>query len=63
MLKDKQAVSALHTLGQYFHPSMIPQSVRTWSGDKTLERRLKNRKKARLLCPVCNPAVAVECPL
>ncbi|CCH57579.1 hypothetical protein BN8_p06766 (plasmid) [Fibrisoma limi BUZ 3] len=28
--------------------------VRQWPGDKHLERQLKNRKKARLLCPICN---------
>lgn len=28
--------------------------VRTWpEGDRTFERRLKNRKNARKLCPVC----------
>ncbi|WP_345247217.1 hypothetical protein, partial [Nibrella saemangeumensis] len=27
--------------------------VREWAGGKDLERKLKNRKKARLLCPVC----------
>lgn len=28
--------------------------VRQWeNGDKNLERRLKNRKNARRLCPVC----------
>lgn len=29
------------------------QLVRTWQGDRKLERRLKNRKHAALLCPVC----------
>ena len=27
--------------------------VRTWEGSRQLERKLKNRKKARMLCPVC----------
>lgn len=27
--------------------------ARTWSGDRNLERRLKNRKNAGRLCPVC----------
>jgi predicted GIY-YIG superfamily endonuclease len=27
--------------------------VREWPGDKQLERKLKNRKNASLLCPVC----------
>ena len=27
--------------------------VRTWEGDRHFERKLKNRKKARMLCPVC----------
>lgn len=30
--------------------------VRTWEdGDRNFERKLKNRKKASLLCPICNP--------
>jgi predicted GIY-YIG superfamily endonuclease len=28
--------------------------VRTWQGDRKLERQLKNRKNAPRLCPVCN---------
>ena len=28
---------------------------RTWRGDRKLERRLKNRKEAPALCPMCNP--------
>jgi predicted GIY-YIG superfamily endonuclease len=27
--------------------------VRTWSGDRNFERRLKNRKNHPRLCPVC----------
>jgi predicted GIY-YIG superfamily endonuclease len=30
--------------------------VQTWSGGRDLERRLKNRKNARCLCPVCREA-------
>lgn len=30
--------------------------VRTWTGDRRLERRLKNRKCAPKLCPVCSAA-------
>lgn len=29
--------------------------VRTWEGERALERALKNLKKARVLCPCCNP--------
>jgi predicted GIY-YIG superfamily endonuclease len=29
--------------------------ARTWRGDRELERRLKNRKEAPKLCPICNP--------
>lgn len=30
--------------------------ARIWEGgDKTFERRLKNRKNAPKLCPICNP--------
>ena len=31
------------------------QLARTWDGDQTFERRLKKRKNARRLCPLCNP--------
>jgi predicted GIY-YIG superfamily endonuclease len=27
--------------------------VRTWEGDKNLERKLKNQKNARRICPIC----------
>lgn len=27
--------------------------ARTWEGDRKLERKLKNRKKASRLCPIC----------
>lgn len=36
------------------------QVVRTWSGGRTLERILKNRKKSRDLCPVCLQQRLVE---
>lgn len=29
------------------------QVVQTWPGDRKLERKLKNRKKSRCLCPIC----------
>jgi predicted GIY-YIG superfamily endonuclease len=28
--------------------------VRTWTGSRSYERQLKNRKNARALCPVCS---------
>ena len=33
---------------------------RTWPGDRGLERRLKNRKEAPKLCPICNGAKALN---
>lgn len=30
--------------------------ARLWSGDRSLERRLKSRKNARRLCPICDRA-------
>ena len=27
--------------------------ARTWDGDRKLERKLKNRKNGRKLCPIC----------
>ena len=32
---------------------MTIEIVRTWKGDRNLERKLKNRKNAPKLCPVC----------
>jgi len=29
--------------------------VRLWRGDRSLERKLKNRHDATRMCPVCNP--------
>jgi predicted GIY-YIG superfamily endonuclease len=34
--------------------------VRTWSGDRKLERRLKNRKEAPSLCPICSGKKALK---
>lgn len=31
------------------------QLARTWPAGRTYERRLKNQKNARRLCPLCNP--------
>jgi hypothetical protein len=30
--------------------------ARTWQGDRTMERRLKNRHEAPRLCPLCRQA-------
>jgi predicted GIY-YIG superfamily endonuclease len=44
-------------LMQVIHEAGIPWEVaRTWPGDRNLERRLKRRKKARCLCPICRQA-------
>jgi hypothetical protein len=34
--------------------------ARTWSGDRKLERRLKNRKEAPALCPICSGKSALR---
>lgn len=31
------------------------ECVRVWEGGRTLERQLKNSKRARRFCPICNP--------
>lgn len=31
--------------------------VRTWPGDKTVERKLKDRHNAKKLCPVCRAEI------
>ena len=37
--------------------------ARTWDGDRTLERQLKNRHDGRRLCPICNGRQPVQMPL
>lgn len=46
--RGAKLLAALNRLG-------IPwEVVRVWpDGDRTFERKLKNRKKSRCLCPVC----------
>src|SRR5262249_28135431 len=34
--------------------------VRTWKGDRKLERRLKNHKNALRLCPICSGKGALK---
>ncbi len=35
---------------------ITPTVVRVWpNADRSFERKLKKRKKARMLCPLCNP--------
>lgn len=34
--------------------------ARTWQGGRSLERRLKNRKEAPMLCPICAGAAALR---
>lgn len=34
--------------------------VRTWDGDRSLERKLKKQKKSRLLCPICREKAKKE---
>lgn len=34
--------------------------ARTWTGDRYLERALKNRKNTPEICPICNPATALK---
>jgi hypothetical protein len=37
--------------------------VRTWEGDRALERKLKNRHGAPRLCPICSGRHPVQMPL
>jgi hypothetical protein len=34
--------------------------VRTWEGGRTLERQLKNKKRAKALCPMCSHSPTSE---
>lgn len=34
--------------------------IRTWQGDRHLERKLKNQKNARALCPICKEALRIR---
>lgn len=36
--------------------------VRTWPGDRTIERQLKNRHESPRLCPVCKRPHHRRCP-
>jgi putative endonuclease len=45
--KGAKITQALHRRGIGF------SIARTWKGSRTIERRLKNRKNARKLCPIC----------
>jgi len=36
------------------------QVVRTWAGSRQVERRIKNRKEAPALCPVCSGEKAMR---
>lgn len=35
--------------------------VRTWSGDRNFERRIKRLKNAPRYCPICNPSPCRVC--
>lgn len=48
--RSARLLEVLHQLGIGF------ECVRTWEGGRREERRLKNRKNARHLCPVCREA-------
>ena len=48
--KSARMLEVLHERGIGF------VCVRTWAGGRDFERKLKNRKKARSLCPVCRAA-------
>jgi len=55
--KHANGTSGAH-LPQAFYRQGIPFVIaRTWwEGDRTVERKLKNLKNARLLCPICRVA-------
>lgn len=42
-------VAAVVSAGITFQP------VRTWAGDRTTERKLKQQKNAKRYCPICSP--------
>lgn len=61
--KDLEARLADHASGQGARLTQVAVErgiswtvVRTWKGDRTFERRLKNRKHANYLCPLCGRA-------
>ncbi len=46
--------SRAHLPAAFFHKGVKFVLARTWEqGERTDERRLKNQKNARLLCPIC----------
>jgi hypothetical protein len=53
---DQHAVGQGSAIMRYLNQVGIGwRLVRTWIGTRDDERRLKNRKNARQLCPICTP--------
>lgn len=52
-MKHHEAGSGSRLLRAVTQAGIAWAIVRTWDGDGNLERRLKNWKKARQLCPTC----------
>jgi predicted GIY-YIG superfamily endonuclease len=64
---DLEARLALHRAGQSARLTQVVVEagrklvlVRTWDGERTDERRLKNQPNSPRLCPVCNPRLKGE---
>ena len=62
---DLSARVALHAKGQgarlmeiVTEAGITWRVARTWDGGRTLERKLKNRKRASCICPCCNRCIA-----
>ncbi len=55
---DRRAMEHLTGRGAKITQALVARGIgfviaRTWPGDRTFERKLKNRKEATRLCPLC----------
>jgi hypothetical protein len=55
---DRRALEHLTGRGAAITRALVAQGIgfviaRTWPGDRSFERKLKNRKEAPRLCPIC----------
>jgi hypothetical protein len=60
---DRRALQHLTGRGAKITQALVArgigfQIVRTWPGSRSFERKLKNRKNARKLCPICRGQAA-----
>jgi hypothetical protein len=58
---DRRALQHLTGRGAKITQALVSRGIgfqiaQTWPGSRSFERKLKNRKNSRLLCPICRSA-------